>query len=70
MRRSRKFPDPDFGRVLPIGFSVFCFSCLIVAVMLLVWLACRINWSEVLDFIAPTADQARRIGWVALSEGR
>lgn len=68
MRRPWKFADPDVGRVLPIAFAVFCFSVLVVSIMLTVWFATRIDWSEVLDFIAPTAEQTRRIGWAAISE--
>lgn len=70
MRRPWKSPDPDFGRVLPIGFTVFCFAVLVVSIMLAVWLAASIDWSDVLDFVAPTAEQTRRVGWVALSEAR
>ncbi|AZV00317.1 hypothetical protein [Paracoccus sulfuroxidans] len=46
-------------------------SVIAAAILLLViWhiLSATLSWSEVRDFVAPTAAQARDGGWVALSE--
>lgn len=44
---------------------------LIVVAMMGLWVAAQaIDWGAALDFIAPTAAQARDTGWAALAEGR
>lgn len=68
-RRPSPVPEPDFGRIWPVGFSIFCSAALIVLVILAVWLVIRFDWTPVLDFIAPTAMQARETGWTAIAEG-
>lgn len=68
-RRSSSYPVPDVGRVLPYGFAIFCSATLVVLVILAVWLVVRLDWTSVIDFIAPTAKQAREAGWVTVSEG-
>ena len=65
--------DQDDRR--PIAWGVV-FLWLAIVLVLLVgfvfgWLIGSMwNWVEVADFVAPTAAQARDMGWVALSEGR
>jgi len=65
--------DEDERR--PIAWGVV-FLWLAIVLVLLVgfvfgWLIGSMwNWVEVADFVAPTAAQARDMGWVALSEGR
>lgn len=59
----------------PIAWGVV-FLWLAIALVLLIgfvfgWLIGSIgSWADARDFIAPTAAQARDLGWVALSEGR
>ncbi|MDK8874712.1 hypothetical protein [Paracoccus sp. SSJ] len=76
------FPLRDFGRRVPAARDRrACAACWFISALfaagLLFWLvvACWMLWDylpdtgAVLDFLAPTATQARDGGWVALSEG-
>ncbi|ARC37552.1 hypothetical protein A6J80_15315 [Paracoccus yeei] len=50
--------------------SVVLLAILFVAAGLGLWLVVRsVDQSALLDFLAPTAAQARDLGWLALTEG-
>ncbi|WP_288951550.1 hypothetical protein [uncultured Paracoccus sp.] len=63
--------DDDAGR-LPIAWvNLLIWLCVVVLVLIgfvLGWSAAAVDWRDVLDFIAPTAAQARDAGWVTISE--
>ena len=59
---------PGEGRLPLAGLLVITLLMIIGPIMS--WLVMSvIDWQAVLDFIAPTAAQARNAGWVAISEG-
>ncbi|TWI29713.1 hypothetical protein [Paracoccus sulfuroxidans] len=54
-----------------MGAALLAISAIAAAILLLViWhiLSATLSWSEVRDFVVPTAAQARDGGWVAISE--
>lgn len=68
-RLSPPFPPPaDDDMRLPL-VGVMCTVAIAVVLVLGLWLIGRaINWTLVMDIIAPTAAQARDTGWTAITE--
>lgn len=63
------FPPPaDDEDRLPLT-GVFLTAVFAVVVVAAIWLIGRaINWTLIMDIIAPTAAQARDTGWAAIAE--
>lgn len=58
-----------FSAVRGALLAIAIFAMIIL--LLLVWhiASTALDWSEIRDFVAPTAAQARDGGWMTLSEG-
>lgn len=60
--------DPECGRLPMIG--LLSLAMLLILITIAAWLVLTtIDWQAVLDFIAPTAAQARDLGWTVIAEG-
>lgn len=69
MRPSETEPDDGIRDINLLASLAVIF--LVMAAVFAAWLLLRdIDWRAVIDFVAPTAAQARDAGWVALSEVR
>lgn len=64
-----RFPEPVDDDRLPVGFVGFLGGALLILLVLVAWLLARVDWLWLLDFLAPTAAQARDLGWVNIVEG-
>ena len=61
--------DDDYGRELPMTGVLGVILLIIFSTVALYLIGRSLPWPAILDFIAPTAAQARNAGWVALTEG-
>ncbi len=60
--------DPEDGRLPLIG--VLLTAMLVLVLIVALWLILSsVDWRPMLDFISPTAAQARDTGWVEIMEG-
>lgn len=62
-------PDPDVGACLPMTGVIAAAMLVAVTTVALILIATSIDWQAVMDFIAPTAAQARDTGWQQMAEG-
>ncbi|MGA0615925.1 hypothetical protein [Paracoccus sp. KR1-242] len=74
-RRSSAYPEPVVGPRWRCDVALLCTAALVILMVLAVWLFLHFDWSamfgpsHLIDFIAPTARQAREAGWVNIAEG-